>query len=55
MEWVRREFLKLAGAAIWSPRDVGARRSVGVAQIPAAAAGTVFDVRSFGATNVARP
>jgi polygalacturonase len=51
MEWVRREFLKLAGAAtLVAPAMLARGARSAIAQIPAAAAGTVFDVRSFGAT-----
>src|SRR6266446_2179715 len=50
MDWIRREFLKLAGAAtLVAPAMLlrGARSAI--APIPSAGAGTVFDVRSFGA------
>ena len=50
MDWIRREFLKLAGAAtLVAPAMLARGARSAIAPIPSAGAGTVFDVRSFGA------
>jgi polygalacturonase len=50
MDWVRREFLKLAGAAtLVAPAMLARGARSAIAPIPAAGAGTIFNVRSFGA------
>jgi polygalacturonase len=50
MDWIRREFLKLAGAAtLVAPAMLSRGARSAIAPIPSAGAGTVFDVRSFGA------
>jgi polygalacturonase len=50
MQWIRREFLKLAGvSALVAPAMLSRGVRAAMAQIPGAGAGTVFDVRNFGA------
>src|SRR5262245_62240609 len=50
MDWIRREFLKLAGvSALLGPALLSRGMLAAMAQIPSAGAGTVFDVRNFGA------
>src|SRR5262245_20108245 len=50
MEWIRREFLKLAGvSALVAPAMLSRGVRAAIAQIPSAGAGTVFDIRNFGA------
>jgi polygalacturonase len=50
MDWLRREFLKLAGiSACIAPAMLARGMRAAIAQLPGAAAGSVFDVRSFGA------
>jgi polygalacturonase len=50
MEWIRREFLKLAGvSALVAPAMLSRGVRAAIAQLPSAGAGTVFDVRNFGA------
>src|SRR5262249_42029554 len=50
MDWIRREFLKLAGvSALVGPALLSRGMRAATAQIPSAGAGTVFDVRHFGA------
>jgi polygalacturonase len=50
MDWIRREFLKLAGVAtLVAPGMLSRGARSAAAPMPSAAADTVFDVRSFGA------
>jgi polygalacturonase len=50
MDWIRREFLKLASvSALVAPAMLSRGVRAAIAQIPSAGAGPVFDVRSFGA------
>src|SRR5438477_10910299 len=50
MDWIRRDFLKLAGVAtLVAPAMLSRGARSAIAPIPGAGAGTVFDVRSFGA------
>jgi len=50
MDQVRRELLKLVGKAAVATIDCATvSRSAGAATAPISTAGTIFDVRSFGA------
>src|SRR5215471_16196808 len=50
MDQIRREFLKLAGiATLVAPAMLSRGARAAIAPLPVAGAGTVFDVRSFGA------
>ena len=55
MDWIRREFLKLAGiATLVAPAMLSRGARSAIAPIPGAAAGTVLDVRRFGAVGDGR-